>query len=202
MLLLVGLVNEMNFLAHFHLSHMDDALIVGNFLGDFVKGRKYRDYPEEIARGILLHREIDFFTDHHPIHHRSKRRLGDSYGHYAGVAVDMFYDHLLAVNWTAYSDMPLAEFSRHVYEVLEAHASILTEQARYVLKYMSEHDWLLHYREMKGIESALRGISRRTKFSSNLEHAALDLEAHFSEFQQDFAAFFPEIISHTKTFFD
>jgi acyl carrier protein phosphodiesterase len=192
----------MNFLAHFHLSGMDDALIVGNFLGDFVKGRKYRDYPEDIARGILLHREIDYYTDHHPIHHRSKRRLGDKYGHYAGVAVDMFYDHLLAVHWKVYNDLLLPDFSQHIYGVLKANTHILTEQARYVLNYMSEHDWLLHYREMKGIERALKGISRRTKFTSNLEYAALDLEAHFSEFEQDFSVFYQEIISHTKTFFD
>jgi len=191
----------MNFLAHFYLSRMDDSLITGNFLGDFVKGRKYQDYPEAIARGILLHREIDSYTDHHPIHHQSKRRLGDKYGHYSGVAIDMFYDHLLAVNWASYSDMPLSDFSQHVYGVLKAKESLFPETARYVLKYMSQHDWLLHYQEMEGISRSLQGISRRTSFQSNLENAAFDLEARFSKFQQDFSAFFPEIISHTQTHF-
>lgn len=192
----------MNFLAHFYLSRLDDALIVGNFLGDFVKGKRYQNYPEAIARGIKLHREIDHFTDHHPIHQTSKRRLGDNYGHYAGVAIDMFYDHLLAINWATYSDTALSDFSQHVYGVLKANENLFPETASYVLKYMSQHDWLLHYQEMEGISRSLRGISQRTKFTSNLEHAALDLKACFSEFQRDFTAFFPEIISHTKTFFD
>ncbi len=189
----------MNFLAHFYLSHMDDALIIGNFLGDFVKGQQYRDYPDTIAGGIMLHREIDHFTDHHPVHRQSKRRLGDRYGHYAGVAIDMFYDHILAVNWVSYADVPLPDFSRHVYSVLKANESMLPETARHVLRYMAEQDWLLHYQKIESIQNALRGISRRTAFVSNLENAVLDLEAFFPEFEQDFINFFPEIISHTQT---
>ena len=191
----------MNFLAHFYLSRMDDSLIIGNFLGDFVKGKKYRDYPEEVARGILLHREIDYFTDQHPIHLRSKRRLGNKYGHYAGVAIDMFYDYLLAVNWSSYSDMSLSDYSQHIYAVLVSNRDSLNDTARYVLKYMSEQDWLLHYQELEGIQRALSGISRRTSFASNLENATQDLTAHFSEFELDFANFFPDLISHTQTTF-
>lgn len=180
---------------------MDDSLIIGNFLGDFVKGKKYRDYPEEVARGILLHREIDYFTDQHPIHLRSKRRLGNKYGHYAGVAIDMFYDYLLAVNWSSYSDMSLSDYSQHIYAVLRSNRDSLNDTARYVLKYMSEQDWLLHYQELEGIQRALSGISRRTSFASNLENATQDLTAHFSEFELDFANFFPDLISHTQTTF-
>jgi acyl carrier protein phosphodiesterase len=192
----------MNFLAHFYLSRMDDSLIIGNFLGDFVKGKKYRDYPKAVSLGILIHREIDSFTDHHPVHQRSKRRLGGRYGHYAGVAVDMFYDHLLAVGWNDYADTPLDQFSQHIYRVLRSNEALMPDTARRVLGYMSQHDWLLHYREMEGIRQSLRGISRRTAYHSNLENASLDLEALFSEFRQDFERFFPEIISHTQNIFD
>jgi acyl carrier protein phosphodiesterase len=192
----------MNFLAHFCLSKMDDSLIIGNFLGDFVKGQKYRDYPAEIARGILLHREIDTFTDSHPVHQQSKRRLGSQYGHYAGVAIDVFYDHLLAINWADYSDLPLSDFSQHIYWVLAENEALMPTSAQYVLKHMSEHDWLLHYQDMEGIRRTLSGISRRTRFRSNLEQAPVDLEKHFSQFQQDFDRFFPELIIHTQTFFN
>lgn len=190
----------MNFLAHFYLSDLDESLIVGNFLGDFVKGNKYENFSPEIARGIQLHREIDSFTDQHPYHLRSKHRLADKYGHYAGVAIDMFYDHLLAIQWARYADIPLSEFTQHIYRILEAHAQLFPPTAQQVLTYMVKHDWLLHYQEMEGIEQALTGISRRARYQSNLEQAPLDLQKHFSQFKQDFSGFFPELSAHVKQY--
>lgn len=191
----------MNFLAHFYLSGTNESFILGNFLGDFVKGKKYQDYPEDIAQGILLHRSIDHYTDHHPVHRQSKRRLGERYGHYAGVAVDMFYDHLLAVNWDSYSSVSLRDYSQYVYGILQDRQALFPEKARYVLKYMAEQNWLYHYQQLEGIQRALGGISRRTSFTSGLERASLDLEAQFSEFQDDFNLFFPKIIYYTQTHF-
>ncbi|MEK6478458.1 ACP phosphodiesterase [Catalinimonas sp. 4WD22] len=186
----------MNFLAHFYLSNQDESLIVGNFLGDFVKGNKYENFSPEIARGIQLHREIDSFTDQHPCHLQSKHRLGDKYGHYAGVAIDMFYDHLLATQWAQYADIPLSDFSTFIYQVLEKHRQILTPSAERVLTYMVKHDWLLSYQDMEGISRALTGISQRTQFQSNLENAALDLEENFALFKNDFSYFFPDLCKH------
>ncbi|MDD3273470.1 MAG: DUF479 domain-containing protein, partial [Bacteroidales bacterium] len=57
----------MNYLAHIYLSGSNRQLQVGNFIGDFVKGRKHENYPKGIQKGILLHREIDRFTDCHPL---------------------------------------------------------------------------------------------------------------------------------------
>lgn len=190
----------MNFLAHFYLSDLNESLIVGNFLGDFVKGNKYENFSPEIARGIQLHREIDSFTDQHPYHLQSKHRLADKYGHYAGVAIDMFYDHLLAIQWASYSDIPLSDFTQFIYQTLEVHANNFPPSARQVLTYMVKHDWLLHYQEMAGIEQALTGISHRARYRSNLEQAPLDLQKHFSQFKQDFSAFFPELNAHVKQY--
>lgn len=196
----MGLYINMNFLAHFYLSDQDESLIVGNFLGDFVKGNQYEKFSPEIARGIQMHRAIDSFTDQHPRHLQSKHRLGDKYGHYAGVAIDMFYDHLLAIQWAKYAAMPLSDFSTSVYQVLENHRKVLTASAQQVLTYMARHDWLLSYQEMEGISRALTGISQRTQFQSNLEHAALDLEENFQLFKDDFSKFFPDLRRHVDEF--
>jgi acyl carrier protein phosphodiesterase len=190
----------MNFLAHFYLSDQNESLIVGNFLGDFVKGHQYENFSPEIARGIQLHREIDSFTDQHPYHLRSKHRLSDKYGHYAGVAIDMFYDHLLAIQWARYADMPLSDFTQFIYRVLEAHAHLFPPSAQQVLTYMVKHDWLLSYQEMEGIEQALTGISHRARYQSNLEQAPLDLQKHFSQFKQDFEVFFPALNEHVNQY--
>lgn len=192
----------MNLLAHFYITRHDEDLTVGNFLGDFVKGRKYQDYPEGISHGITIHREIDRYTDLHPIHKMSKRRLGERYGHYAGVAIDMFYDHILALNWASYADMPLSVFSQEIYKILHSQNKVLPSSAQRVLKYMSDYDWLLRYQDIEGIEQSLAGISRRTSFKSNLEMASKDLKAYFQEFENDFIEFFPQLNSHIKTTFD
>ena len=65
----------MNFLAHIYLSDDDEQVMIGNFIADFVKGKKKDDYPPAIKKGIELHRSIDDFTDHHPLVLRSKQRI-------------------------------------------------------------------------------------------------------------------------------
>ncbi len=97
----------MNFLAHIYLSGNDTDLIIGNFIADGIKGKKYKKFSPGIQKGILLHREIDTFTDAHPIVRQSTKRLHKNYGHYSGIIVDILYDHFLAKNWSRYSDVPL-----------------------------------------------------------------------------------------------
>ena len=92
----------MNYLAHIYLSGDDDEdLMIGNYIGDCVKGRRISDYPFRIQCGLLLHREIDSFTDTHPVYLQSKRRFMPVAGHYAGVVCDVVYDHFLAKNRSA-----------------------------------------------------------------------------------------------------
>src|SRR5258708_857949 len=102
----------MNFLAHVYLSGDHSKVLVGNFIGDFVKGKYLRDrYEPEIAKGIELHRAIDYFTDLHPIVRQSKNRLRPKYNHYSGIIVDIFYDHFLAANWNQDSEVTLPEYA-------------------------------------------------------------------------------------------
>ena len=97
----------MNYLAHIYLSGENDMLKIGNFIADSVKGKKYLDYPVSIQQGITLHRNIDEFTDSHPIVHQSVHRLFDKYSHYSTVIVDILYDHFLAANWQDFHETKL-----------------------------------------------------------------------------------------------
>ena len=108
----------MNYLAHIYLSENDEKVAIGNFISDSIRGKNYLNYPKEIQVGILLHREIDTFTDAHPIVRKSTKRLHKNYGHYAGVIVDVFYDHFLAKNWCHYSSVPLEVFIQNFYRPL------------------------------------------------------------------------------------
>ena len=108
----------MNYLAHFYLARNDKGLIVGNLLADYAVGKKYLDYPQEIQRGILLHRRIDEFTDDHPETEKTKVRLREKYKKYSPVISDVYYDYFLGQNWSDYSDVPLKSFTQRIYKTL------------------------------------------------------------------------------------
>ncbi|HMQ00386.1 MAG TPA: ACP phosphodiesterase [Cyclobacteriaceae bacterium] len=189
----------MNFLGHLYLSGENENIITGNFMGDFVKGKEQlKQYHDEIVRGIMLHRSIDQFTDAHPAVAASKERLRPKYRHYAGVIVDVFYDHFLAKNWERFHHKPLHEYSQYAYGVIRSSKPILPEEARHMLPYMIQYDWLYNYRTIEGINRALTGMSRRTSFESHMQHASKDLEIFYDEFSKEFSAFLPEIEQHCK----
>jgi len=184
----------MNFLAHAFLAHPSIPLTIGNFIGDFVKGKQLELYDPEISKGIIMHREIDTFTDNHLYFKLSRSRIRDKYNHYSGVIIDLFYDHFLAKNWMDYSDIPLNIFTLNLYDIILEHEEIIPEKARYMLPYMVKSNWLLNYGTIEGIDRSLKGLSKRTNFRSGMENACQDLLNHYSELEDDFRKFFPEII--------
>lgn len=190
-----------NFLAHVYLSGNDNELIVGNFIGDFVKGRNLLEqYDSGIVKGIELHRSIDEFTDNHPIVYESKRRLFEKYHHYAAVIVDMYYDHLLARNWSDFHEEPLRIYTLRIYKVLMEYHDILPYDVRGMLMYMMRDNWLLEYSKPEGIHKALSGMARRTSFRSHMEKAAGDLDEHYEAFEKEFRMFFPDLKAHAQEF--
>jgi|TARA_B110000503_G_C7173403_1_gene425612 acyl carrier protein phosphodiesterase len=190
----------LNYLAHLFLSGNHDLLKIGNFLGDFVRSKDLNDYPEEVQKGILLHRKIDLFTDTHPIVFESKRRLRNQFGHYAPVITDIFYDHFLALNWHQYSAISLLDFSQDFYRLTECYATLLPEKPLHVLRYMKRDNWLFEYRTLKGIEATLAGMSRRSKFDSKMEYASAELKKNSQEYQQEFHLFFPVLMEEARQF--
>lgn len=184
----------MNFLAHLYLSGDDPEVMVGNFIGDFVKGRKVRErFRPGIAAGIELHRAIDEFTDAHPVVDRSKQRLRPELRHYSPVVADMFYDHFLAANWSRYHDMPLALYAASVYRLLESYYDLLPEGVKAMLPHMVGGNWLVGYARIEGIQRALSGMAARTPYESGMETATDILRADYASFKKDFTEFFPEL---------
>jgi acyl carrier protein phosphodiesterase len=189
----------MNFLAHVYLSGENPKLMVGNFIGDFVKGKNaLSQFETAIIHGIELHRSIDEFTDTHPIVAESKNRLRPKYRHYAGVIVDVFYDHYLAKNWETFHKTPLPQFAQHVYDTIEKHDSILPDDVRRMLPYMMRGNWLVNYSKVEGIDRALTGMSHRTSFVSHMDEAKVELIKFYDDFQKEFLEFFPQLIEHCK----
>jgi acyl carrier protein phosphodiesterase len=191
----------MNFLAHIYLSNDDPKVMVGNFIGDFVKGRNFADrYEPAIAKGIELHRLIDDFTDRHPVVQQSKIRLRPKYRHYAAVIVDIFYDHFLSKYWDDYHNTPLPAFADNAYLTFKTYETVLPEQVKGMLPYMVKDDWLVNYGNIPGITQSLRGVSRRTRYESKMNESVQELEQCYAEFRQEFRAFIPELKEYADTF--
>jgi acyl carrier protein phosphodiesterase len=188
----------MNFLAHIYLSGEEEGVILGNFIADGIKGKRYLKYPPQIAKGILLHRAIDSFTDAHPTVHQSTARLHKNYGHYSGVIVDILYDHFLAKNWSQYSNKPLEEYVQDFYGLLRKNFTILPARIQRMMPYMIADNWLLSYATVEGISKILEQMNVRTKGVSKMNLAVTELREFYPEFEQEFTSFFEELILFSK----
>ena len=194
----------MNFLAHFLLSADDDELRLGNLLGDVVKGRVERfvhpGTSERMRTGIRLHRSIDSFSDRHAVVRRSKRRIAARYGRLSGVIVDVYYDHVLAREWSAHGRGELHRFAADVYRTLHENLTRLPVDVHPLVHAMTRGNWLAGYARVEGIEGALRGMARRVPVAASIGTAAEELVEHYPAFADDFAEFFPELRAHCETF--
>ena len=183
----------MNFLAHIYLSGDNELITIGNFVADGVRGNKYKLYPKEIQIGIQLHRQIDTFTDAHPVFRQCTKRLHKGYGHYSGVIVDIFYDHFLAKNWESYSDVPLEKYIANFYNSLSENIELLPPRFKKLTPIMIEGNWLLSYATVEGIQLVLNGMNRRTKGRSQMNESTKELKEHYEAFEEDFTVFFKEL---------
>ena len=183
----------MNYLAHLYLAEQSREGLLGSLLGDFVKGRLDDRYPETVRRGIALHRAIDSFTDAHPLHLASRNRIGSQRRRYAGIIIDVCYDHFLCRHLTDYSRESLAGFAARVYDILGEHRDDLPDRLRRIAPHMIADDWLGSYSDLANVGRALDGIAQRIARSNPLAGALTEIEANYTALDDDFRRFFPEL---------
>ena len=192
----------MNYLAHTYLAGDSEESVVGNMLGDFVKGRIGSEFPPGIADGIRAHRKIDAYTDSHERVLGCKRLVSPERRRFSGIIVDLAFDHLLAVNWRDYSELPLGEFIERTYGILGRNSYLMPQRPRQVLQVMIEEDWLGSYRELEGIGLALDRIAIRLKRKfgreNSLPGAAEEIARNYGALEDNFRVFFPELISFAR----
>lgn len=186
----------MNYLAHIYLARQSDDAMLGGLLGDFVKPHSGLQFTPEIEAEILTHRKIDSFTDSHPILLQGRELFEGPSRRYAGILLDVFYDHLLATHWSTYSQVPLEAFIGRFYTVLSARADSLPPALAQVAPRMIEQDWLGSYRTFSGVEIAINRTSTRlSKNGHLLRNGLVDLKAHYAALAVGFHAFFPDLIA-------
>ena len=184
----------MNYLAHIYLSGKDESVQLGNFFADSIKCKSYLNYLKKIQYGILLHRQIDSFTDNHPVLRKSKLRLDEGFGLYKGIIIDIFYDHFLAKNWSDYSDITLEDFSNDFYNLLWNNFDVLPVSSQRMVPFLVDEKWLQSYAQIDGIEKVLIGMNKRTNNRSKMHLAISDLNKHYDAFEKDFTLFFEDIM--------
>jgi acyl carrier protein phosphodiesterase len=184
----------MNHLAHALIAVRSRGSIPGHLLGDFVKGSPEGRYRGELLEGILIHRRVDAYTDAHPRVARSLRRFDPPYRRFAGILVDLFFDHLLARSWEQWSSEPLRVFADRVYSELDAARGDLPAAMQHFADYMTASDLLVSYREPAGLARALDGMSRRMRRPNPLATAAGAMERSREGLETDFRVFFPELL--------
>lgn len=192
----------MNYLAHIYLSGENEKLVVGNFIGDYVKGKSYLGFPENIQKGILLHRQIDTFTDNHPNFRKAKQFFIDEFGLYSGIVIDFFYDYFLALNWQLYSDVSLRTFSKKAHAILLSNYYHLPKKVQRFLPFLIQNRRLESYATVDGIQKSLEIMSRYTSLPEKSEKAVKILNANFHFLEDNFTVFMREIIDFVENEFN
>ena len=187
----------MNYLAHAWLARHSDDAILGALLGDFVFGQSgLQDWPPAVRAEIVRHRRIDLYTDAHPAVVVA-RGLFDDAGlrRYAGIVLDVHFDHCLARHWQRWNDAPLADFTARVYRVLDEHRDELPSRLRAIAPRMAAHDWLGSYVQRGNVDHAVRGIATRLSRNGDKLVACLDvLRVEEARIEAAFEAFFPDLV--------
>lgn len=183
----------MNHTAHCFLSFADPDLLLGNFIGDFVKGRTWEEYPVPVQRGIMLHRSIDSFTDNHAATHQSVARIRPFAGRYAPPIMDILYDHLLCKYWSAVTEVDFDEFASWTYTHLENQKEEMPEKLQRRLPHMLAGRFLHGYQTREGLEWVLHQFERRLLGKIDSTALLVYFFDNLEQFSVDFKVFFPDL---------
>jgi len=187
----------MNYLFHLFLSEPDQDIMLGNLMGDFVKGRlEFADYPERILSGLKQHRQVDSFANQSSAFQESRQRLAPEFGYFRAIMIDVFYDHLLAKNWQRYHDTSLETFAERIYHHLEVNFDLLPANLQKIVPRMIQHNWLVSYRRLDVIETVLAKLDQRIKRQTPLTKGLYQLKRHYTELESDCGLF----ISQAQSF--
>jgi acyl carrier protein phosphodiesterase len=192
----------LNYLAHIYLSGANEEILVGNFIGDYVKGFELGKYSENVRKGIVLHRHIDSFTDTNLVVRQSKSRIMEKYHKYSGIIIDIFYDHFLISAWPIFSIQPIENFVLRVHDILNRHYDALPDGVKLFLPAFIKYNWIQKYSSIDGLEDILHRMSARTTLPEETTFAIKVLREDYKLFEAEFATFFPSLISYVRNSFD
>uniref|UniRef100_UPI0032167B82 acyl carrier protein phosphodiesterase n=1 Tax=uncultured Draconibacterium sp. TaxID=1573823 RepID=UPI0032167B82 len=191
----------MNYLAHLYLSGSSEQVTIGNFIGDYVKGKKYLDYNKEISKGIIMHRNIDSFTDKHESTRLSKEFFRKDFGLYSGIIVDLFYDHFLAKNWADYSSVTLRTFAKRMHAILLSNYLVLPRRVQGFLPFLIQNKRLESYATVDGIIQSLKIMGNYSSVPQKSEKARIILQENYMLLEEYFKIFMKDMVLFARSEF-
>ena len=188
----------MNLVAHQILSFNIEKIRIGNFLGEFVRGKNYENYEPTIAKGIILHRNIDFYTDNHPLVKQASSLFSLSQGKFAPIVVDVIFDYFLIKNWHLFHQIDYSDFTSETYNLLKKYSILYTDLITNYLDTMILENWFKRYETLEGIELTLSEISKRAKFTNHIQTSIKELYLNEDKLEQIFLNFFDDLLNFAK----
>jgi acyl carrier protein phosphodiesterase len=187
-----------NHLAHALLAGADDALLLGSLLGDFWRGAPDPAWSAGVRAGVVLHRNMDVFTDSHPVVAAARASFDPPWRRYAGILIDVYFDHALARDWAQLADPPLAALSQRTLALLEQNAAWLPPALNRFAGYFRAHGLFAAYARRATIENVLVGIGTRLRHANRLAESAPVLWQHAAALDAAFARFFPDLEGYAR----
>lgn len=189
----------MNFLAHAYLSFGDSEILIGNLIADLVKGKQIEQYPENVQRGIRIHRQIDSFTDSHPVTQQAMQLLRPSAKKYAGAFLDVSYDHFLALDKHNEPEDGWLVFADKCYQQIELYGEVLPPQFCSMFMYMRSENWFSNYQYRWMIERSFDRLQNRATYLPDDVTVFSDFEKNYIEIGKSYEEFFPQLKSFARS---
>ncbi|HEX5792713.1 MAG TPA: ACP phosphodiesterase [Rheinheimera sp.] len=183
----------MNYLAHITLSQPNQYSLVGNLLGDFCKGVQLQALPSQMLAGLANHRAVDHFTDHHPIVMQAKRYFSDQRRRFAGIALDVLFDHFLIRHWQQFYPQPFAAYKQQVYTDLAAAEPLMPVAMADTMRRVYQQDWFSSYQHLPQLGQALDRIAERIRFHNQFSGIIVEIMPRYQQLERDFLAFYPQL---------
>lgn len=188
----------MNYLAHIFLAEDNYESRIGNFLGDFVKGRLKNQYTDGIIKGIKTHRKVDAFTDSHQIVRDTRDLISPGRRRWAGVMLDIFFDHFLSKNWSCFTNADPDEFISVFYADLKTFNNSDLNDLGFDFGKIIRNDWIRKYRSIDGLKLIFSGLSKRVNVQNPLYGSESELVKNYDQMENQFMKFFPELIDYVE----
>ena len=190
----------MNYLAHLYFAKPTADSHFGNLLGDFGGHRHVAQLSEPVKNALNNHYLVDKFTDAHPVVKEAKQYFSPARRRFAGVAIDVVFDHFLITHWQQFSEQPLSDFKRNSFGLLNQRLAHMPPRMQRVVTSMTKNDWFKDYETINGVGTALDNIANRIRFANQFAGAAEDIKRHYYQLDAAFLAFFPQLITHVTEF--
>lgn len=188
----------MNYLAHIALSQPNSYSLVGNLLGDFCKGVQIDMLPQAVRQGLANHRAVDHFTDHHPLVRNAKTHFSAQRRRFAGITLDMLFDHFLIRHWPAFYSQPFAAVKQQIYSDIAAAEHLMPPAMAATMRNVYQKDWFASYEQLPSLGYALDRIAQRIRFTNQFSGVIEEIEPVYSKLEHDFLQFYPQLQQHVQ----